>query len=149
MQVDFEHIHVSVKLGTSRDKVWEALTTPEGIKAWWAERAEIQTVDGGLLRLLFPNRRMLDSKVIMIQPQSLLSFVYFGGTRAAFTVEAHPAGGTVVTLTDTGFSTREDYAETLAGWTSCLLALKGYLDYGIDLRNHTPQFNWEHGFVDN
>jgi uncharacterized protein YndB with AHSA1/START domain len=149
MQVDFEHINVNVKLSANQSRVWQALTTPSGITSWWSERAEIQPTDGGLLRLLFPNRRMLDSKVIQIRPESSMSFVYFGGTRAAFTVEAHPEGGTVVNLHDTGFSTQEDYAETLAGWTSVLLALKAYLDFGVDLRNHTPAFNWEHGFVDN
>ncbi|GAC1457763.1 MAG: hypothetical protein PVSMB4_17530 [Ktedonobacterales bacterium] len=149
MQVDFEHIHVSVKLNTSRDRVWQAMTTPGGITSWWAERAEVQPVDGGLLRLVFPNRRMLDSKVVMCRPPEFLSFVYFGGTRAEFHLSTHPAGGTVATVTDRGFSSQEDYAETLAHWSSVLLALKAFLDFGVDLRNHTPVFNWEQGFVDN
>jgi uncharacterized protein YndB with AHSA1/START domain len=149
MQVDFDQIHASVKLAAGRDRVWQALTTPGGITSWWAERAEIQPTDGGLLRLLFPNRRMLDSKVVMCRPMQFVSFVYFGGTRAQFEVTTHPSGGTVVTVTDHGFSSQEDYAETLAHWTSVLLALKAYLDFGVDLRNHTPAFNWEQGFVDN
>jgi uncharacterized protein YndB with AHSA1/START domain len=149
MQVDFDRIHASVKLAASRERVWQALTTPGGITAWWAERAEIQPTDGGLLRLLFPNRRTLDSKVVQCRPQQMLSFVYFGGTRAQFEVDALPEGGTSVTVTDRGFSSQEDYAETLAHWTSVLLALKAHLDFGVDLRNHTPAFNWEHDFVDN
>jgi uncharacterized protein YndB with AHSA1/START domain len=149
MQVDFDQIHMSVKLAAGRDRVWQALTTPAGITSWWSERAEIQPSDGGLLRLLFPNRRMLDSKVVMCRPMQLMSFVYFGGTRAQFEVNTHPSGGTIVSVTDHGFSSQEDYAETLAHWTSVLLALKAYLDFGVDLRNHTPTFNWEQGFVDN
>jgi uncharacterized protein YndB with AHSA1/START domain len=149
MQVDFQHINMSVKLATSRDRVWQALTTPSGITSWWSERAEIEPSDGGLLRLLFPNRRMLDSKVIMCRPPHFLSFVYFGGTRASFEVTSHPAGGSVVTVSDSGFSSQEDYAETLAHWASVLLALKAFLDFGVDLRNHTSAFNWEKGYVDN
>jgi uncharacterized protein YndB with AHSA1/START domain len=149
MQVDFDRIQMSVKLGASRERVWQGLTTPSGITSWWAERAEIQPADGGLLRLVFPNRRMLDSKVVMCRPLQLMSFVYFGGTRAQFELEALPQGGTAVTVTDRGFSSQEDYAETMAHWTSVLLALKAHLDFGIDMRNHNPSFNWEHGFVDN
>ena len=149
MQVDFERIHASVKLNANPDQVWQALTTPSGITSWWAERAEIQPTDGGLLRLLFPNRRMLDSKVVQCRPQQSVSFVYFGGTRAQFDIASSDQGGTVVSVSDRGFTTQEDYAETLAHWTSVLLALKAYVDFGIDLRNHTPLFNWERDFVDN
>ena len=31
MQVDFEHINVSVKLSANQSRVWQALTTPSGI----------------------------------------------------------------------------------------------------------------------
>jgi uncharacterized protein YndB with AHSA1/START domain len=148
MRVDFDIIHVSVKLGADRNRVWQALTTPAGITSWWSERAEIQPSDGGLLRLVFPNRRTLDSKVVQCRPQEMMSFVYFGGTRAQFDVTSI-ASGTSVSVTDRGFSSQEDYAETLASWTSALLALKAYLDYGVDLRNHNPSYNWEHDFVDN
>ncbi|HEX9412846.1 MAG TPA: SRPBCC domain-containing protein [Ktedonobacterales bacterium] len=149
MQVDFDIIHASVKLAASRDRVWQAITTPSGITSWWAERAEIQPMDGGLLRLLFPNRRTLDSKVVQCRPSQMMSFVYFGGTRAQFEVHTATPGGTSLTVTDRGFSSQEDYAETLAHWTSVLLALKAYIDFGVDLRNHTPVFNWEQGYVDN
>jgi uncharacterized protein YndB with AHSA1/START domain len=149
MQVDFEKIRESVKLAAGRDRVWQALTTPNGLAAWWAERAEIEPTDGGILRLHFSNRRILDSKVIMCRPPEYLAFVYFGGTRAAFELAPSPSGGTIVTVTDGGFSSQQDYAETLAGWVSVLLALKAQVDFGVDLRNHNPAFSWEHGFADN
>ncbi|HEY7782965.1 MAG TPA: SRPBCC domain-containing protein [Ktedonobacterales bacterium] len=149
MQVDFEKIRESVKLASGRDRVWQALTTPNGLAAWWAERAEIEPMDGGILRLHFSNRRILDSKVIMCRAPEYLAFVYFGGTRAAFELATNPAGGTIVTVTDSGFSSQQDYAETLAGWVSVLLALKAQVDFGVDLRNHNPVFSWEHGFADN
>jgi uncharacterized protein YndB with AHSA1/START domain len=149
MQVDFDIIHASVKLAAPRERVWQAVTTPSGITSWWSERAEIQPSDGGLLRLVFPNRRTLDSKVVQCRPMDMMSFVYFGGTRAQFELHSAKPGGTSLTVTDRGFSSNEDYAETLAHWTSVLLALKAYLDFGVDLRNHTPVFNWEQGYVDN
>jgi hypothetical protein len=42
-----------------------------------------------------------------------------------------------------------DDAETQAGWVSVLLALKGAVDYGVDLRNHDNSRTWRKGFVDN
>ena len=121
MQVDFEKIRESVKLASGRDRVWQALTTPNGLAAWWAERAEIEPMDGGILRLHFSNRRILDSKVIMCRAPEYLAFVYFGGTRAAFELATNPAGGTIVTVTDSGFSSsRTTPRRSLAGSPSSL-----------------------------
>jgi hypothetical protein len=38
--------------------------------------------------------------------------------------------------------------KTAAGWGSGLMALKGVMDYGVDLRNHEPMRTWDQGYVD-
>ncbi len=39
--------------------------------------------------------------------------------------------------------------EMASGWVSVLMAMKGALDFGIDLRNHDPERTWPRGFADN
>lgn len=53
-----------------------------------------------------------------------------------------------MTLTDVGVPL-EDRTEVIAGWVSVLMALKGAVDFGIDLRTHDPDRHWEKGYVDN
>ena len=36
-----------------------------------------------------------------------------------------------------------------AGWVSVLMAMKGAVDFEIDLRNHNPERVWENGYLDN
>ena len=42
-----------------------------------------------------------------------------------------------------------DYLEVYAGWLSVLFALKGVVDFGIDLRNHDPNRTWDDRFIEN
>jgi hypothetical protein len=40
-------------------------------------------------------------------------------------------------------------AEVLPGWVSVLMALKAYVDHGVDLRNHDAARTWDQGYCDN
>ena len=35
-----------------------------------------------------------------------------------------------------------------AGWLNVLFPLKGYIDHGVDLRNHDPGRAWDDGYAD-
>ena len=37
----------------------------------------------------------------------------------------------------------------LPGWVPVLMALKGAVDFDVDLRNHDRNRTWEEGYVDN
>jgi hypothetical protein len=43
----------------------------------------------------------------------------------------------------------EEWHEHYAGWVSVLMNLKAYADFGIDLRNHHPDYTWDNHYVDN
>jgi hypothetical protein len=73
---------------------------------------------------------------------------YFGGSVATVEVTDDGAGGTDLTLTDRGVP-HQDRAEVIAGWVSVLMALKGAVDFGVDLRNHDPQRTWDQGYAEN
>ena len=37
----------------------------------------------------------------------------------------------------------------IAGWVSVLMAMKAYVDHGVDLRNHNENRVWSNGYADN
>ena len=81
-------------------------------------------------------------------PYSHYAVQYYGNTTASFALQDDGQGGTDLTLTDTGVSP-QDRTEVIAGWVSVLMALKAAVDFGVDLRAHDPERNWESGFVEN
>lgn len=68
--------------------------------------------------------------------------------RSSFETEDDGQGGTLLSLTDAQVPP-EDQKEVIAGWVSVLMALKAAVDFGVDLRNHDANRNWDHGFVEN
>jgi len=57
-------------------------------------------------------------------------------------------GGTDLSLIDVG-APSEYRTEVIAGWVSVLMALKAAIDFGVDLRAHDDDRNWDSGYVDN
>jgi hypothetical protein len=76
------------------------------------------------------------------------SLTYYGGTTTTFTLTPDGNGGTDVLLTDEGIADG-DVHEVLPGWVSVLMALKAYVQFGVDLRNHDPARTWDDGYADN
>ncbi|MEV8436100.1 SRPBCC family protein [Actinosynnema sp. NPDC051121] len=62
------------------DRVWTALTTPEGLLAWWGVAEELELVEGGRLVLRWlnededGNRLVLHGKITRLEPPSVLEF---------------------------------------------------------------------------
>jgi hypothetical protein len=65
----------------------------------------------------------------------------------AFELVSDGAGGTDLTLTESGLPTVAR-VENMVGWVTVLLNLKAAVDFGIDLRNKDPKRSWEWGYVD-
>jgi hypothetical protein len=126
-------------------KVYLALSTDEGRASFWAESAVER---GGSIHFIFPNHATWDAQVIRATPPDYYAVRYYGGSIAAFALEDDGRGGTDLTLTDSGVLP-EYRTEVIAGWVSVLLALKAAVDFGVDLRAHDPDRNWDHGFVEN
>jgi uncharacterized protein YndB with AHSA1/START domain len=142
--METDPIRCRVRLRTSPAAVYRALTTPEGRARFWAEAAP--DVEGAI-EFRFFNGQHLRSPVREQSPARRFVLDYFGGSTVVIDLEEDGAGGTDLTLTETGV--REvDWAENRAGWVSVLLALKSALDYGVDLRNRDPTRTWEQGYVD-
>lgn len=126
-------------------EVYRVLATDEGRATFWAEAT---AEAGGRLRFDFPDGRCWEGRIVLRRPPDCFAVEYIGGSVATFELRDDGRGGTDLTLTDEGVPA-DEWAETYAGWVSVLLALKGAVDFGVDLRNHDGQRTWGGGFVDN
>lgn len=72
---------------------------------------------------------------------------YFQGSQVAFELASDGAGGTDLTLTESGLPSAER-VQNIAGWVAVLLNFKAAVDFGVDLRNKDPKRSWERGYVD-
>ncbi len=131
-------------LKSSRQKVFEFLSTSEGRKKFWAETAEEKD---GFIHFCFINGQEYKSKIITSEPYSLYEIDYFGWI-LKFELIDDGSGGTDLTMTNFEVSD-DEYSDVYAGWLSVLFALKGAVDFNIDLRNHDKNRTWDDLFVDN
>lgn len=130
-------------LQSSPEDVFELLSTDEGRARFWAESAEERD---GAVRFRFINGVRTTSRILVRDPPHRIEFDYFD-SRATFVLAPDGAGGTDLTLTNTGVDER-DYLEVLPGWLNVLFPLKAAADFGVDLRNHDPARTWDQRFVD-
>jgi uncharacterized protein YndB with AHSA1/START domain len=139
-----------VHLRAAPATVFGFLATGDGRARFWAESApeEPDGPEGSAIAFRFPDRSRLRARVLACEPPRVLRVEYFGGSRVEFELAGDGAGGTELTLTETGLSPAER-EENAAGWVSVLLALKAAVDFGVDLRNHDPARTWREGYVEN
>lgn len=134
-----------VHLRAAPSVVYALLSTAAGRRRFWAQSAEEQN---GVIEFRFSGGAIWRGRVLDRDEPRRFVVEYFGGSRAAFELDEDNAGGTDLTLTETGISP-DEWEENHAGWVSVLLALKAAADFGVDLRNHDPSRSWEARFVDN
>ena len=77
-------------------------------------------------------------KVIEVQPNKFISFVWDEETVVSITLEEQPDKSTVVKITEGEKELNEEnlnwLAENSFGWGNFLTCMKAYLEYGINLR---------------
>jgi len=137
-------IHWKLHCNSAPQKVFSALATDEGRASFWAESA-VEKDD--LITFSILGYEPYRSRLLKQVPPLQYCIEYFG-TVVEFTLKEDINGGTDLTLlaTDVDESIR---MEMTAGWVSVLMAMKAYVDHGIDLRNHDRNRTWSAGFVDN
>ena len=120
------------------------LATDEGRRLFWAEDAP---EENGHIHFAFVNGIELRSQVIEKRPPERFTIEYFGGSKVQFDLADDGAGGTDLTMTESGVP-EANRLDNLPGWISVLLALKAAVDFSVDLRNRDPQRTWDDGYVD-
>lgn len=129
---------------SSPDKVFDALATDGGRAGYWAESARQR--DGSITFHIL-NYPPFTGRVLECIAPRRFSVEYFG-THATFELTPDGQGGTDLLL----LATQVDESirmEMAAGWVSVLMAMKAFVDHGVDLRNHDADRAWAQGYADN
>jgi uncharacterized protein YndB with AHSA1/START domain len=132
---DITHL---VKIQTSPERVYEALTTAEGIRNWWTRDAALDSNAGGTGEFGFFERRVVtEVKIDELKRPVLVgwstissSLSGWGGTTITFDLRAE-GNDAVLAFAHRGFKQAdESYARTTTGWGYYLASLQQYLETG-------------------
>jgi uncharacterized protein YndB with AHSA1/START domain len=137
-----DRIERTVELAHPPGKVWAALTTAEGLAAWFGDEATIDLRPGGSARMRWGSGHTADMRVERVEEPAVFGFTWqiYGlpkddprRTYVEFTLEP-AAAGTRLTVVETGFGQlppdayRTAYDGNTKGWASELGELASYLD---------------------
>ncbi len=132
-------------LASSREAIFDLLTTDRGRERFWAERSRSSD---GAFTLTFAGGEEQGCEIVAQIPPDEFAFRYFDGTLVEVRLASDGRGGTDLSLVEIGFKDGAHRTENLAGWIQVLLCLKAAADHGVDLRNHDPQRTWSAGYCE-
>jgi uncharacterized protein YndB with AHSA1/START domain len=137
-----DRIERTVEIAHPPVTVWAALTTAEGLSAWFGQEASIDLRPGGSARMKWDSGHTAEMRVERVEEPTVFAFTWpiFGlpdddprRTYVEFTLE--PTGaGTRLTMVESGFAQlaedahRTAYEGNANGWVSELGELVDYLD---------------------
>lgn len=137
-----DRIERTVHLSRPPAQVWQALTTAEGLSAWFGERASIDLRPGGAATLTFAGGMTVDMRIERVEEPAVFAYTWRlpdlpdddpRRTYVEFTLE--PDGdSTVLRVVETGFAQlppdtrRATYDSRSQGWTRELAELVEHLD---------------------
>jgi uncharacterized protein YndB with AHSA1/START domain len=137
-----DRIERTVEIAQPQAKVWAALTTAEGLGAWFGSQATIDLRPGGSAWMKFDNGDTAHMRVERVESPRVFGFTWhilglpeddLRRTYVEFTLEP-TAKGTRLTMVESGFAQlpedayRTAYDHNIQGWASELGELVDYLD---------------------
>ncbi|WP_336203944.1 SRPBCC domain-containing protein [Nonomuraea sp. LPB2021202275-12-8] len=137
-----DRIERTMEVAQPPDRVWAALTTAEGLAAWFGHEVTIDLRPGGAARMRWSHGFTVDMRVERVEQPTVFGFTWqiFGlpeddprRTYVEFTLV--PVGaGTRLRVVETGFAQlsgevySKAYDSHTEGWASELGELRDYLD---------------------
>ncbi|HZM80410.1 MAG TPA: SRPBCC domain-containing protein [Candidatus Limnocylindrales bacterium] len=138
-----DRIERTLELAHPPERVWQALTTAEGLGTWFGNSAEVDLRVGGKVNLRWDSGDAATLTIQRIEPPHVFGYSWslYGlpegdprRTYVEFTLE--PTGsGTTLTMVESGFAQLPDadgydkaYSSNTEGWTHELGELVAYLD---------------------
>jgi len=145
--MEYGSIEREIHVEATPEVVYEVISTPEHLREWWPDEAELKPVPGATGVISFgesPDAKVVPLTVVEADPPRRFSFrwVYEQGEAATsansllVTFELVPSGaGTLLRFTETGFRERgweaavleEAYREHVTGWDYFLPRLVTYV----------------------
>jgi uncharacterized protein YndB with AHSA1/START domain len=137
-----DRIERTIEIAHPPAKVWAALTTADGLSAWFGQQATIDLRPGGSARMKWDSGHTADMRVERVEEPAVFGFTWhvYGlpeddprRTYVEFTLEPTSAG-TRLTMVESGFAQlpvdayRAAYDGNSRGWASELGELADYLD---------------------
>jgi uncharacterized protein YndB with AHSA1/START domain len=137
-----DRIERTVEIAHPPATVWAALTTPDGLSAWFGQEATIDLRPGGAASMKFGSGHVAEMRVERVEEPTVFGYTWhiYGlpeedprRTYVEFTLK--PAGaGTRLTVVESGFAQLSGdaydtaYGGNTQGWASELGELVDYLD---------------------
>jgi uncharacterized protein YndB with AHSA1/START domain len=137
-----DRIERTVRLTRPPGEVWPALTTADGLSAWFGERATIDLRPGGAATMTFAGGMTVDMRVERVEEPTVFAYTWplpdlpKGDPRRTY-VEftlAPDGDGTVLRVVETGFAQlpldtrRQTYDSHRQGWSRELAELADHVD---------------------
>lgn len=130
-----------IHIDAAPEVVYEVISTPEHLREWWPDDAEVQATPGATGFVSFGADKVVPLTVIEADPPRRFSFrwVHDAGDVATAansllaTFDLIPSGaGTLLRFSETGFDeaarTDEEYRDHVTGWDYFLPRLVKYVD---------------------
>ena len=136
-----DRIDRTVTLTRPPSEVWQALTTADGLSAWFGDRATIDLRPGGAATMTFAGGTTVDMRVERVEEPTVFAYTWRlpnlpdddpRRTYVEFTLEPHP-DGTLLRVVETGFAQlpvdtrRGTYESHSDGWSRELAELAEHL----------------------
>jgi uncharacterized protein YndB with AHSA1/START domain len=137
-----DRIERTVQLSHPPEKVWQALTTAEGLGTWFGNSAEVDLRVGGEARLTWDSGDTATLTIERLEPPRVFGYTWpvYGlpaddprRTYVEFTLEP-TSSGTTLTMVESGFAQLPEDGHKVAfsgntrGWTNELGEFVAYLD---------------------
>ncbi len=137
-----DRIERTVTLTRAPREVWQALTTADGLSAWFGERASIDLRPGGTATMTFASGMTVEMRVERVEEPSVFAYTWRlpdlpeddpRRTYVEFTLEPDQ-DGTVLRVVETGFAQlpaetrRQTYDSHSEGWARELAELAEHFD---------------------
>jgi uncharacterized protein YndB with AHSA1/START domain len=130
-----------IHIDAAPEVVYEVISTPEHLREWWPDDAEVEATPGATGFVSFGTAKVVPLTVLEADPPRRFSirWAYDAGDVAAAensllaTFDLIPSGaGTLLRFSETGFDesaqTDDEYRDHITGWDYFLPRLAGYVD---------------------
>ena len=127
------------RIGAAPETVYRALTTADGVRAWWTRDANLDAAVGGEGTFGFFQRKVFTRvRIAMLDSPSRVAWTVLSsgapggweGSSISFDLRAED-GGTVVAFAHRGIARADEgFARVTTGWGYYLVSLAQYLETG-------------------